>query len=542
MAFKSGQTISQEEAFPVEEGPRFQTGQVINAQEVFGNSSPALSTPSEDEKLGFLERFQEDIDKRVAMAAEIITAVQGGEQSTAEGILQVAGKVGAGAVMDFMGQAIISGGRGLAAITPDSIKDGATGAAVAFLNTDAGKAGLFAATLGAEQYQIFRENNPRAARNIEAVVDIGLILFPVKAKPKAPIGVIGRAGEKVNTASAKQTAEKTKVFVDDLIRPKQTAAVRTEQVARTTEEGILRSKKVALSTKEAAIAETVSKVPGVSASKTLQGNHEVILAELGKEANTLKSMLSKTDAPISRKELIDAGSKIKNILKNNPLIVGDAEKSAAKIISKMDELVKANKPTASGLLQARKELDAWVRSQKGSNIFDPKQENAISIALREVRESANNLIAQKVPDAGVKESLRKQSNLYRAMDNIAPKAGDEAANVLLRAWQNTMRALPVRGEFNQIMAATFGVGGLGASAMFAPIFTKLVLTGLVTYSTGKAVMSATTKKGIALLLKQTDKAIRSTKDANLIKQLRADRILIVEILKNSDQPSNKAEP
>jgi len=542
MALQPGQVVSQEEFFAppvIDDVQRFQTGEVVSAQDFLGDSAPVLSTPSEPEKLSFLERFQEDLDKRVAMNEEIMVAVQAGEQTVAEAMLQIAGKQGAGALMDFLGEVVISAGRGLAAITPDSIKEGATGAAVAFMNTEIGQKGLNAATQSVEAYQQFRLENPRAARNIEAVVDIGLILFPVKAKlVAADSGAIGRVGEKVAEKAVKQTAQSKKAFVDDLIKPKQTTAVRTEQVARTTEEGVLKSKQVALSPKEVAIAETVNKIPGVSTKKTLQGNHEAIQAELGKQANTLKSTLLKNDVPISRKELLDAGKVIKTNLKSNPLIVGDAEKSAVKIIRKMDDLVKANKPTASGLLQARKELDVWVRSQKGSNIFDPKQENAISIALREVRESANALIAKKVPDVSVKESLRIQSNLYRAMDNIAPKAGDEAANVLLRAWQNTMRALPIRGEFNQLMALAFGVGGLGASAMFAPIFTKLVLTGLITYATGKAIMSATTKKGIALLLKQTDKAIKTATNPALIKQMRLDRALIVELLKSSNQTSN----
>jgi len=83
------------------------------------------------------------------------------------------------------------------------------------------------------------------------------------------------------------------------------------------------------------------------------------------------------------------------------------------------------------------------------------------------------------------------------------------------------------------MAALFGLGGLGAAAMFAPMFTKLVLTGVVTYSAGKVIMSPAVKKGIGKLLTATDDAIRKTKDKSLLAQLRADRGAIVEIMKQA---------
>ncbi len=247
------------------------------------------------------------------------------------------------------------------------------------------------------------------------------------------------------------------------------------------------------------------------------------------------------DIPISRKEILGEGAKVLDTLKKNPMIVGDAEKMAVKIINKMDDLVKANKPTAGGLLKARKELDAWVRNQKGSNIFDPAQENALSIALREVRDSANGLIAKKSPNVAVRESLRKQSNLYRAMDNIGPKAAQEANNAALRLWQNVTRVLPFRGEFNQSMALIFGVGGLGAAAVFAPVFQRIALGSLAVYATGRALTSSQLKKGDAALLKATDQAIRKTKDAAMISQLRADRALVLEVLKEGQQAVDQDE-
>ena len=94
---------------------------------------------TEPEKLGFAQRFGKDLEKRTQMAENISDAVSSGEQNYAEGVLQVAGKVGVGGVFDLLGEAIISGARGLSAITPDiienPIKDLTTSAFYKFLNT-----------------------------------------------------------------------------------------------------------------------------------------------------------------------------------------------------------------------------------------------------------------------------------------------------------------------------------------------------------------------------------------------------------------------
>ena len=510
-----------------------------SAGEFFGKGGVKTYAPkSEEEKLGFVTRVGNDLKKRLSMQRLIASEVSAGNQSFAEGMLQVGGKVGAGAAFDFMGEVLVSAGRGLSNITPDVIeqpmKDAAISAGHAFLNTEIGRKGIDSAMQGVDAYAQFSEENPRAARNIEAVVNIGLLAAPVKGKPKADTTVLGKTALSLEKKALEQTGQSKANFVKTLVMPKQTAAVRTEQVGRTAESGLLRSKQVGASKAEEAIAKTVSEIPEVSGKNTLQGNYNVINQALSKEAESLSKQLIKNDVAISRKEILEASKKIKTTLADNPLLVGDAEKVANKIISKMDGIIKKNGSSASGLLKSRKELDAWIKSQKGKNIFDPKNENAISIALREVRQSANDLIAKKVPSLEVKESLRAQSNMYRALENIAPKAADEASNVALRAWQNVTSILPFRGEFNQTMAVLFGVGGLGASAMFAPFFTKLALGGIVTYGVGRAVMSAPVKKGLSLLLKESDKAIRATKDANLIKQLRADRALVVEILKDSE--------
>lgn len=495
---------------------------------------------AEPESPGFIERVSGDIEDRAKLAREINALFESGEQSLAESVLQMTGKVGAGTILDILGEGVISGIEGLSAITPDIIEDPlidtATKAAHLFLNTDLGKAGLGAAQAGMEAWNEFRAENPRAARNIESVVDIGLLIAPVKGKPKikSQPTLAGKAATKLEEAGVRQTARQKADFIDGLISPKQTAAVKKEQVGRTSEGGLLRSKQVELSPAEKIMADEVSLIEGVTAKNTIQGNYTAIAGEVTKEAKTLKSLLAKNEVIIPRREFAAELGRAIIRLKENPSLVGKASETATKVVEGMMRIAAKNPSTASGLLKSRKELDAWIKTQR-PKIFNPNQESALSLAVREVRQSTNDFIDSKAVNVAVKDSLKKQSTLLNAMDNIKPKAADEAGNAVLRAWQSANKVLGLRGEFNQTLAALFGLGGLGASAAFAPVFTALVLALPAAYFGGKLALSPSAKKGVAKLLRVTDKAIRASKDEALVSQLRLDRAAMVELLKESDE-------
>lgn len=111
----------------------------------------------------------------------------------------------------------------------------------------------------------------------------------------------------------------------------------------------------------------------------------------------------------------------------DPTMVGNAEESAKRILGKFNSYLPKDRPiNALDILQARKKLDGWIGGLSGgSNVFDPAYENAKTIALRAIRQGANDLVAAKAPDVAVKELLQRQSNLYRALDYIVPNVKGE---------------------------------------------------------------------------------------------------------------------
>ncbi len=114
----------------------------------------------------------------------------------------------------------------------------------------------------------------------------------------------------------------------------------------------------------------------------------------------------------------------------------------------------------------------------------------------------NTVLDENATNLWKKDSLRKQSALYRAMDNIAPKAAQEANTPLLRALDSVGKVLGVKSHIVQGIAAAVGIGGLGAAATFAPPVAIFGGIGFVTYKAGKLVMSPEVRIAVGKLLQK----------------------------------------
>lgn len=142
--------------------------------------APVVPEPVVDESL--LGRIQTGFEQRGTELDEIRRALALGEQTTAESVGQVIGKTFAGGALDVAGEVIESGFELVSDITPDfigePIAEGTEAALEWVLESDIGQLGIEAARAGEVAYEEFKAENPRAARNVESVFNIGLILAP----------------------------------------------------------------------------------------------------------------------------------------------------------------------------------------------------------------------------------------------------------------------------------------------------------------------------------------------------------------------------
>jgi len=480
----------------------------------------------------FIGGIQQDLERRGERIAESIMLSEQGKQTKAETALQMGG--------EFAGGLLDVGGAVFEKLTPSpenmqklseffdlkrfipqgsGIKEG----------IEQGQQGFdILSTQGVEAYNKFVEENPRFKRNADAIANLAFIspIFRGFRATEAPLArTLERVGEKGIQVEREQ-------FVRQLIRPVQTKTVKEAQVSRTTEtgRGLFKRSEIAPTAKELAAEKEVLKISGVKKGNTVQQNFNVVQNENKLEAKFLEKQLESNDFIYPKKELLSEFNKGKQRLGENPLIVGDSAQTAEKLVNKFMQIIEESKAKGSELLKARKKYDRWLESQKGTNVFDPKNENALTIANREIRNIANDFMHKKAKNIDVKASLKKQSNLYTAMDNLVPKAAMEADTRLGRIMQSIDKFLGTRNRVYQAIGAGLGIGIFGVAQSLATPF--LIGFGTIGggYKLGKFLTSPKMKIQFSKALKQIE-AIKPKNTTEMIE--------LIEVKKNINDLINQ---
>lgn len=165
----------------------------------------------EAQQEGFLARtgreFTESQRQRGAQLADVFTGAGAEEQTIPETLLQVAGTE-IGAAGDIAGQAISETARAGFAALPEEAQQGLEEVGTDFLQSGVGKAGIEALQTGVEAFQAFKEQNPRAGRNLEAGFNVAAFFTPIK----------GVSAAKVAKKGADVSAEAAGAVVGDVIQ------------------------------------------------------------------------------------------------------------------------------------------------------------------------------------------------------------------------------------------------------------------------------------------------------------------------------------
>lgn len=159
----------------------------------------AMSQPPDPTiEQGFLSRIRGAAQDRFTGALEAGERFQQGQQSFPETALQVAGKA-AGFVGDAAADTLMTGA---SKVTPDFIEEPLKNAGIAILQTPVGQAGIKALQGGMEMYEGWKQQNPRAAENLEAVVNVSSLLPIGKATQIAGKGAVKGAEAGAKAVSA----------------------------------------------------------------------------------------------------------------------------------------------------------------------------------------------------------------------------------------------------------------------------------------------------------------------------------------------------
>lgn len=385
-----------------------------------------LSTNSAPQ--GFLTNVGNDLSSRTKDLGNAVADSFSGKINPLSGVIQGAGAL-AGGVSDI----VTEGAKGLYnGLVPDAIRNPINQAV-------GGVAGAIGATPAAQSagqgIAQFQQDHPELSKDISSAFDIASVFPMFKGAQLA-----ARATEEAIPAATRAIAATNGIAGDiakkrlvsealEVVSPKETAAVVKKglKAGRGTSGGFSGTVGLEADAKTIKAAEAAAGI--VRKGWTVDKNANAVLDEIGNTANQLKSELKNMDVTpiVSQDELHGVMQNAMKLIGENPTMVGDAEESARRILTKFKEfLPKEQDITASDILDARKKLDSWMGSQTGGGtVFNPAYENAKSIALRAIRQEANRLVASKAPGVSVKEMLARQSSLYDALDNLTAKGAKE---------------------------------------------------------------------------------------------------------------------
>lgn len=497
--------------------------------------APAAQVAAPQEPQGFMQRVGQDINNRMQMNSDIRAATKSGQQTKVEEVVQLAGKVGAGTVMDIGGEVATSAFRAL----PDSIEQPIRDAGTVIGQSQVGQAVQGAIGKGVEQYQKFAESNPRAARNLEGVANLAAVGAPVKA-PVTTVGIkpVKEVGDLLKKSATDKAAANKNKFVSKLVIEEETPSdIKSAGMRGMVDEDKIGNRIIEKTNFEKDMISEVEKITTLKKRDSLIKSGNKILKEARAEESSLMKALDAKKVAIPKnqfkKQLIN---KVARMVNDDPIMVGNAGTSANRLINEYYKILDTVPGTPSGLLQARKDFDSYLRAKK--NVFDPEVQNAFNSVVREIRTSTNDFIASKVPDVGVKDSLRKQHLLLSAAENVATKYSKNQGKALTRLSEKVGKIATSRAA----VGTGIGLAVPAAAAAIMPSLIPLALTSGAIVGGGKALTSVAARKAMGNLLIATDKAISLTKDKKVISQLRADRAAVLELIKSLPEEEPEEKP
>ena len=523
----------------------------------------------------FFNRSVSDVSTRMDKAKQSLDNARSFEDAT----LAIVGQGLAGSAVDIAGNLFGLAFDAVKVVIPDGVEeeiaaqfsDGVN----AVVNTEIGREGLEQAVKGYKAYDEWASKNKAAALKLESAFNIAAFFNPAKVKNgfKVSPDIMPDIYKPNSTNKAAETArlvrqlDKTDPKKAEVLRtiatgldksadetmqdyalsialPKETKKVMEKRVERTLTNP-LGTNKYQPTPYEIEMAEEVAK-SGIVRSRNIQKNYNIIKDKINKEAAALSANLAKYDnQPIPRNYVEDKlVANTVDKLEGNVFIKGNPqlESIVQNLHNKLFEVLQNNPSTPRGLLESRQQLDGIIKSQLGKVAFqNDTNKTMLMEVIKGYRTSINEMIEEAVPDVKVLESLRKQSLKFSALDNMRPKAAEQASTAIGRLWSNVQAVVGAKRDTNVIAAGLLGAGAMTAATQMLPYLAGGITIAAVTAAAARGATNPAMKRSLAKLLRLTDKAIDKATDPEQIASLKMDRVALIEMLKLPVQPEEKEE-
>jgi TfoX/Sxy family transcriptional regulator of competence genes len=515
----------------------------------------------------FIDRMQESFYKRVDKVQKSREMFANKEITLPEHVFHSYAQGGM-LLLDTAGNAIIEGVQetwdaldyaenGLRWIMPDGMEETldnfdkrtANNLTKWWENSPSAEAARKAATSGAGKYKKWAKENPRAAANFESVVDIALIfatpgrLIPWKGKEKTVFKTT--SDNQFYLAGQQATRNKydklwTQLHGKDRINEK--------NISRVTVDGLSRTQTINYNAFEKELMDTLFS-NGVTKKNRPSQNSEAMTKGINKWGSKLRLQITQagggSQKPVPWTEVKSTLEKnIDELIESNPIFAEASQQATIRAnLQRLQKLIDDNnfKGNPLGIFELRQAYDDFVRSTaKAGSLDGSVNKTAMDESVRVIRTTLNDIVAAKLPNTPVKESLRTQSLLYEGRSLILPAVQLDAKHAIQNAWKNIANAIHVKMDYNRIMAVAFGGSAYGAAAMTGASAIAAVGIGGTALFAAVAIQSRATKIALGQTLKYMDQVIGMPgANPNVVKALSADRAIIKELFQRPIENQDK---
>lgn len=515
-----------------------------------GNARSPLAEEAEQNIEKFKQSVGESFRTRIQQASDILreegpyqgptdmfdTENQG--LSTTSKFLGLAGSM-AGLGWDLFGDVYSLSTDGYSLVIPDEIeepvKEQYREAVQAFVEHPLGKEAQRALEEGEEAWVEFKKNNPEMALVVESAFNVGAWF---RRGPDAkPVSVDREAGfdpdikfydPVARTVSEMTTLEKG---IWRVISPPKTK----EQTNRQTTEprGPLRVQQTILTPAERRRVDTVKRLARVDPSRTDRTNAKSIQEAVTKLDERLKKLLERRKDPVYHVDLVkNIQTNLREwIAKNQGLGEKRLIEESKKALAQLNEALGGHQQTALGMLEARRELDAWVKKTLGADTLKKKEGKKGAIARDEIytiiRRTMNDMLDTGDNNAA-NRMLRDESDLLSALDAINSRIPQ--GDTIMARIRDNLSALNIQMPTTPL--GQVATASTVANPKFFPFFAGLISTYTGYGLTKRAFSKAYYNKELRLILESLNEGVKTATNPEMIKQLRADRAAIIEVYKN----------
>jgi len=471
----------------------------------------------------FMERVPEAIERGVEEYQERTDALRigGYEPSASQKVttaIATAGMTAGDIITDF---AITS--------LPNSIREGAQQLFGSVKDTDSFKTAAQMAEKGLEAYESFKETNPAAAATFENVVDVS-VLF----SPRPDLKLFEAPAEKAKSRASWQKFNQRRQGINQLLAPET-----LKPNERTAPTGLIGREEYVPDRETLTITGILEGITDVDPKASYHHNMRAVQKHITEQSKKLRQFIMQAGNPRIRKNDLAAemGQAIEEYTKSSGYrgITPDAQtivqalaEDALKLVSQSGT---KNTVSAMDLLNIRQQFDDLL-NESYAGVLEATSASARGKASRVVRNILNDTLKRITPGDGARQLLDRQHNAYLARDRMNNKRNKEAnttIGIVARRLKDAALLPSTLGSL-YFTGKTFveGAGGVGAVALGGA-------SGLGIYGTIRLMSKQNRLDLYAETLSGLNKLIRNTKESDKLFELKAHRLVILDLLRGEQE-------